>query len=210
MVLRLLIRRAPILLLLLFLLSSCDQFSNRYEISKDQKGRTVRLDKRTGEIAIVEDDKILLLKDAKDIEQKQKKATDRLGEFKYWPLLDIPQFKIQAKLTTVWRDGYALYAVELRPFSGKAKGKGFTPIESDKKQEKPAPSINPEPVIRALENRTLFLILEDMPFELANEQLKFSRVVDDSSKPIGMDAKGQLSISKESYEKIDNWNIQWR
>ena len=65
---RLLKKHAPILLLSLFALSSCDQFGNRYEISKDQKGRTVRLDKRTGEIAIVEDDKILLLKDAKEFE----------------------------------------------------------------------------------------------------------------------------------------------
>lgn len=202
-----------------FLLIGCDQIGSRYELSKDQKGRTLRLDKRTGEIAIIEDDKIVSLKDAKDIEHRQKEASDRVGKFKYWPAQDLEQFKIRVNLTAVWRDGQMLYSIAFRPaYPGLAKKGGFTPIEKDNEKkgiEKDAerkdtePKLDAEKVIRGIANRRFDLILEDAPFQLAREQLRFSIVVDKKGKYIGQDAKGQIPMSRETYEKIDVWTIQW-
>jgi hypothetical protein len=199
----------PVILTVALLLSGCDQLGNRYEISKDQKGRTVRLDKRTGEIAIVEDDKIILVKDAKDLEGREKQALDRVGKFKYWPPQDLKQFNIQVNLTTVWRDGKLFYAVEFRPSSPKLEKAAIALKEKNNGKNRSDAPVDAEKIIRAIMNRRFDLILEDTPFELAKERLNFSLVVSDKSRIIGQDAKGHILMSRETYDKIDVWNIHW-
>lgn len=72
------LRRAALILATLTIgLSACDQIStSRYEITKDQSGRTLRLDKRTGEIAVVEGERIAPIGDAKTVDaEKSTRAT---------------------------------------------------------------------------------------------------------------------------------------
>src|SRR5262245_2789159 len=85
--------------LLAFSLAGCDQLGGRYELSKDSKGRTIRLDKRTGEMVIVDGDKIVSLKEASEVDRKEKEETTKVGEFKYWPPLQLDNFSTQVKAT---------------------------------------------------------------------------------------------------------------
>jgi len=60
-------RGAAILFALLSLgLTACDElerrYGTRYELKQDEQGRMIRLDKRTGEVAIVEGDRLVPLK----------------------------------------------------------------------------------------------------------------------------------------------------
>lgn len=196
-----------------FFLVSCDQVGERFqsgdkfELSKDEKGRTLRLNKRTGEIAIIENGRIISLKDAKEEDRQEAEKIRRIGQFKYWNDTDIPQFKLVASLTTVWRDGRALYSVSFRPMQSK-------PEKNDKGKSESSPKdtsqlLKPD-VISKFESHTFFLLLSDVPFELARETLVFSQIVNSEEKPIGWDAKSSIAMSRESYEKLDSWNIQWR
>jgi len=50
-------RKAPLFFLVLFMLTGCDV--GRYEIKEDKSGRTIRLDKWTGEITIIAGDRLV-------------------------------------------------------------------------------------------------------------------------------------------------------
>jgi hypothetical protein len=194
--------------ILAFSLSACDQIGSRYELSKDSKGRTLRLDKRTGEMVVIDGDKIVLLRDAKEEERKEMEAVERAGIFKYWPSMQLPNFKAEVKLTTVWRDGDVLYAVDFSP-SKEGKGKSEASSSSDKKSG-PLAKDDSAAIILAIQRHTFSLLLLDTPFELARVELKFSQVVDDQNKPIGLRANGRIKMSRESYQKVDVWNVLWR
>jgi hypothetical protein len=68
------IRSALLTALLAIALQSCDQLpgKDRYEIKQDSSGRTIRLDKQTGEISILEGDKLTPIQ-----EEADKKATEQ-------------------------------------------------------------------------------------------------------------------------------------
>src|SRR5437773_6332151 len=78
---------------------------NRYTLSKDASGRTIRLDKQTGEIAIVDGLEIRPLKNATQATAERAAKGKELEEPKSWPDVDIPQIGARASLSTAWRDG---------------------------------------------------------------------------------------------------------
>lgn len=191
-------------------LSACDQIGigSRYELSKDSKGRTLRLDKRSGEMVVIDGDKVLSLRDAREDERKEREAVERAGVFKYWPSMQLPNFKAEVKLTTVWRDEEVLYSVEFLP--SKESGGKSEASSSTEKKAKPLAKEDPTAIVLAIQRHTFSLLLLDTPFELAKIELKFSRVVDDESKPIALQANGRIKMSRESYQKVDVWNVLWR
>lgn len=179
-------------------LLGCDEapFGNRYEISKDQSGRTLRLDKRTGDIAIVDGDRIIHLRDAKDADAARKTDDDALARAKAWPKVDLPQFGVDIWLQTSWQDGVLLYWVRFEPMRKKTTSDEVAATSKTFDDTK-------------LLRRTFTLILEDAPFELATQRLTLTRVVDDAGKPIGREAKGKIQMSKDVYRRIDSWNVSW-
>jgi hypothetical protein len=193
-----------------FSLSACDQIGigSRYELSKDSKGRTLRLDKRTGEMVVIDGDRIISLRDAREDERKEREAAEQVGKFKYWPVMQLENFRAEVGLTTVWRDGHVLYAVEFRP-SRKSGSKDQSSTSGDKKVT-PQEKFDSTAIIQAIEKRKFFLIFFDVPFELAREELNFSRVVDEKNKPIALTASGRITMSREAYQKVDEWNVRWR
>ena len=104
-------------------LISCDQlnsqFGNRYEITKDQSGRTLRLDKRTGEIAIVEGERITTVRDSVQADLEKQTEKSNLAKAKYYPAIGLPQFGLDATIATSWQDENLLYSVSLRPTAKK-------------------------------------------------------------------------------------------
>jgi hypothetical protein len=195
------------------LVAACDQISpSRYEITRDQSGRTLRLDKRTGEIAVVEGERIAPIRDANTVQAEQSARADNLAKAKAYPALPLNTFGFEATLRTSWQDGKLLYFVRLAP-------KKFDPSTARPAQEVAlAPSS--EPVAKAakrtpidwskFERHTWTLLLEDAPFELAKETLTFTGVVDDDGKIDSREAKGSIAMSSESYRRVDSWNVMWR
>src|SRR4030042_3386630 len=77
-----------------------------YEMKQDDKGRTVKINKITGAVSVIDGDKIVKLKDEDDI----KAETKKLGESKIWPVLPLPIVgSANAILKTKWSDGKIYY-----------------------------------------------------------------------------------------------------
>ena len=85
---------------------------NRYEITKDQSGRTLRLDKRTGEIAVIEGERIAPIRDAKAVDAEKATKVGDLARVKNYPPLRPSNFGVEASLLTSWQDGKLLYALD--------------------------------------------------------------------------------------------------
>ena len=95
------------LILLLFLsvlfLNGC------YDTKQDKNGRIIKVNKFTGEISVIDGDKVLKLKSDDEIKAEQDEAK-KLGEPHIWPSqrLTIAGGAI-ASFTTKWSDGNLYY-----------------------------------------------------------------------------------------------------
>src|SRR4051812_6484372 len=107
--------RALLFVCVALAMCGCDQLEgNRYEIIKDQAGRTLRLDKRTGAVSVIEGERIVPVRSAKDVEQERSVTSAELGKAKSYRLVPLPQWGVQATLRMSWQDGRLLYAESLR------------------------------------------------------------------------------------------------
>lgn len=166
-------------------LSSCDQ--NRYEIKEDKAGRMVRLDRRTGEITVLEGDKLVKLKDP-DAQRMENTLVERLASPKVWPEVELPQLdKSKVTLKTLWRNGHLHYQFSLAP--------------------------EPKPVReRAIVSFTVafmdasgFKTLEiDLPLQ------RLTRIVNDKSETTSMDLDDSVPCSQDQYERSLAWTVRWR
>lgn len=204
------LRSTPFLIALVAL-SGCDQISpSRYELTKDQSGRTLRLDKRTGEVAVVEGERISPIRDAKTVEAEKSTKTNDLAKAKPFSDISVTTFGFDATLRTSWQDEKLLYFVRFQA----PKSRGFQPLDATARSEGDPPAKTapkPAPVDWSKFGRyTWTLLLEDAPFELAKQSLNFTGVVDDNGKIYSQEAKGSIAMSSETYRRIDNWNVMWR
>ena len=191
-------------------LTACDQISNRYEITKDQTGRTLRLDKRTGEISVIEGERIVPVRSGKDVDQEKAMSTRTLATAKDFPNVALPQFGVEAQLRTSWQDGKLLYALSFRPGTPKPAADTENGEGAKQTADKPKSTKSSSTDWVRVKGYQYFLLLEDVPFQLARETLTFTEVVNDSEKTIGMDAKGSIPMSSDTYRRIDLWNVEWR
>lgn len=163
--------------------------SDRYEMSKDAQGRTVRLDKKTGEIAVIGNDRVITLKSDKDAETEKKSALD-LHAPRSWSDVDIPQIgNVKAALSTSWRDGMALYQFTVKPISKDL-------VAAQKKYM-----------------ATLTLELFDANgFVLARIPVivgSMSRVVNDKGEGIELSSNDSIKMSQDTYSSLVGWNVAW-
>jgi hypothetical protein len=163
--------------------------SDRYEMSKDAQGRTVRLDKKTGEIAVIGNDRVITLKSDKDAEAEKKSALD-LHTPRSWSDVDIPQLgNVKAALSTSWRDGRTLYRFTVKPISKDLAA-------AQKKYM-----------------ATLTLKLFDANgFVLARIPVivgSMSRVVNDKGESIELSSNDSIEMSQDTYSSLVGWNVAW-
>ena len=97
-----------------FLTVGCDQLTgtsgnNRYELKQDSTGRTIRLDKQTGDIALVEAGKVTPIPSEVQLRQEQLVQQARIAALsspKYYPPLSVEVIGGKtATMSTMWRDG---------------------------------------------------------------------------------------------------------
>lgn len=95
--------------------------ADRYEIKEDQQGRIVRIDKRTGEIAVLEGDKFEV-KTPPGFWRSLLGNQRDLSEPKSWPTRAIePLGADSALLGTSWRNGNLYYKLSLSPVSDRLR-----------------------------------------------------------------------------------------
>lgn len=157
-----------------------------YEVKQDDKGRTVKVNKLTGELSVIEGDKILKLKGEKEVKAEQE-AANKLSYPRTWPdiTLSIGDVTI-AKLITKWSEGIMYYQF----FTDKnLRGKGYYFANL---------SIQ-------LNDNASFLIEEiQIPLSSMTGQLGLDGKTIES-----MEHKGQKPMSEETYKKITGWNVTW-
>ena len=163
--------------------------SSRYEMSSDSQGRTVRLDKETGEIAVIEDDRLTTLKSDKDAEAEQQRALD-LQTPLTWNDVVIPQIgNVQAGLSTSWRNGEMFYRFTVRPIN--------------------------EGLSRARQRyeATLTLqLLDANGFALTRIPVtvrSMSRIVNDKGEDVALSRNDSILMPKDTYSSLAAWNVSW-
>jgi len=90
-------------IIVIFIFTGC----SLYETKEDKQGRTILVNKITGEIAIIDGDKIIKVKSDKEI-AKEKASEDLLGITKVWDTMLFNNIPVELK--TKWSNGNMSYS----------------------------------------------------------------------------------------------------
>jgi hypothetical protein len=108
-------------LLMILAVVSCDQFptnrsssppaeKEKFEMTEDKQGRTIRLNKVTGEMAVLEGSALVPVQSPEDA-QRNANTVSVLSQAKVWAPTQLPQISKDTSvyLSTSWRDGKLYY-----------------------------------------------------------------------------------------------------
>lgn len=157
-----------------------------YEMKQDDKGRTVKVNKITGDISVIEGDKIIKLKGEKEVKAEQE-AAKKLGDAKRWPEVNLAIANgTNARLVTKWNDGIMYYQFFIdKNLRGKGNYLARVSIQ--------------------LHDNASFLI-EEIPVSVSS--MTGSLGIDGKTIE-SMEYKGQRLMTEETYKKISEWNVTW-
>lgn len=190
------IARHPIgaILVVVFSLALASCGGDQYELTQDKRGRTIRLDKRTGEVAVVAGDRLNVLKTPEQVEADEavvREQAKALGSPKTWPPKDFKQIGVtNATLKTVWKDGRLRYQLQLFPAP-----KNYENYDKNKS--------------------TLFSTLkfyDGSGFEVISVDLNRSDlvgIVDEKGDWVGLYANTSTSCSQSDYQALARWHLFW-
>ncbi len=180
--------------LCILILAGCTA-TPRYQLSKDDKGRLVRLDTKTGQIMRINDDKLVSAQ-PKTTEQSKSERQIPLIKLpnggKAWPPITVPDLgNDNAALTTYWYNGKMHYVIELYPmskrlkliYSGYYNNPSFSLTLSDKNDKQVAWTSVPG-------NRSKHTFSK----RLNTEELSM---------------EGVIVMGKQEYDSIAGWQLQW-
>ena len=169
--------------------------TQRYQLSKDDKGRLVRLDTQTGEVMLIEGDKLTSAPGTTTAETKPKPQIPHLtlpSGGKAWPTLSIPDLgDARAALTSYWYNGKLHYVIELYPlskrlklvYSGYYSNPSFSLILNDKTGKRVAWTAVPAGRLKHTFNK-----------KLETEELS---------------VEGVIMMTKREYDSLAAWQLQW-
>ena len=201
-------------------LAACDAGErSRYELGKDGSGNTVRLDRKTGEVAVISGDQIKTLKDATKIDAERKARLAALEKVVTWGTEDIPQIGAQAWLSTSWRDGKLYFSLTLGELASErlmdewtAKSeieRGPTPkIDAKVTQAGLAKAMKHSPFTVHLLDANGFQ-LTSISIGLVGESV-LTRTVDETGTANRYEAKGSVPLSEDDYTRARRWTMKWR
>jgi tellurite resistance protein len=156
-----------------------------YDTKVDEKGRTVRINKITGEMSVIDGNKIIKLKTEKEAEAEQE-AAEQLGESKEWSAIPILNKYANTTLKTKWSDGNIYYQLYVD------------------KNLKDVANYNSVLTIELYDSES-FLIRKITV--RANNMVV---AVDSDGKTIeAMEYKEKMPMSEIAYKKIKKWDIIW-
>jgi hypothetical protein len=169
-----------LLIMTVFLITSC------YEMKQDDKGRTVKINKITGEVSVIEGNRIVKLKDENAIKAEHK-AAQKLGETKVWSGVTLPiAGGVNATLMTKWSDGNMYYQFFV---DKNLRGKGSYYAN----------------LTVLLHDESAFMV-EKISVPISS----MTGVVGGDGETIkSMQYKGQEPMSEDKYRKIREWTVRW-
>ena len=191
------IRRQPVCKLgvVFFLLALVSCGGERYELTQDQQGRTIRLDKRTGEVAVIAGDRLIIAKTPKQLEREEaakRKQGEALTAPKTWPIQVFKQIGVtDATLTTSWQDGILRYQLLLRP----------VPKNYDKN------------ALLSFSAPLTLKLYDGAGFEVISLDLNRSdltAIIEGSGNRVGLSANSSAPCSQSDYETLAVWSLNWR
>jgi len=156
-----------------------------YETKQDEKGRTIKINRITGEMSVIDGDKIIKLKTDKDIKADQD-STKKLSEPILWPAITIMNKYANVNFKTKWSDGNIYYQIHVdKNLRDKALYNAILTIE--------------------LYDNENFL-MSKIPV-MVNSMA--GGVGSDGKTIETMSYKDQMPMSEDAYKKIVSWNVLW-
>jgi hypothetical protein len=157
-----------------------------YDSKQDEKGRTVKINRITGEMYVIDGDKVIKLKTEKEVKAEQE-AAKQLGESKTWPAILILNRYANTTLKTKWNDGNIYYQLYV-----------------DKNLRDIANNYNAELTIELYDSESF--LIRKIPVRVNSMVV----AVDSDGKTIEeMQYKGNMSMSEDAYKKIKKWDVVW-
>ena len=190
-------RNAAAATLCVLILAGCAA-GNRYELSKDNAGRVIRLDTQTGEVMLVEGNQLTTLKETTEANVKTNVKDEEIPQVeipdggKSWPTLTIHELgNTNAELTSYWYNGKLHYVLELYPFSkwlnlvyaGYFPNPSFTLVLND-----------------ATDKQVAWTNLS------AN---RLQRKINKTRNAGELSAEGVITMTNEDYDRLAAWQLQW-
>lgn len=202
--------------LVLVSLIGCGE-NDHYEISKDPTGRTVRLDKKTGQIAVIEGDEIKILKDPKILE-KEKDTQKILAKPKYWDAVDVRNLNVKFVLKTSWRDGEMFYDLSLYHLDKTNAEWAVIAADTDEKRNKAnailaqntIASVSAQLNSAARHEPFLIQLFDENMTKLREVQVtRLTRIVDNKDFTQSFEKESSIPLSAELYSQLKTFNVQW-
>jgi hypothetical protein len=173
------------------LLSSCG--GDRFELKEDKHGRTVRLDKRTGEVVLIEDDQMIAIKTPAQLE-KERELERKKYESHSKPIsrdtLNIPQAQIDsAFLTTKWVENELIYRLTIMPIPEQ-----YTQYNG-------------------ISDPYIINFIDSTGFEITQRNVSksdFHRLTDSTGVASAIQTEGKIECSAREYMSIFKWSLSWR
>lgn len=181
------------ILLLVTSLLGCGQ--ERYKITEGKDGKAYRLDKKTGEMVLIEDNKIIPLE---TVESKRAKRTHEkiLENPIEWGEVQIPGHNLKVKLKTSWRESKLYYEFTVFPYSSLER-------IYNKKESDPYYGVDYGFTI-GLVDKNSFVIIK-IPISL----WIMDKFVNESGEISGLLINSNIGLSKDEYEAMATYSPGW-
>lgn len=196
--------------LLSILLLGCEK-KERYTIEQGKDGRVYRLDRETGEMAVVTGDKLIGISTPEQQKSEKKFEVD-LAQEKEWPIHVIPTpHNLSCRLKTSWREGKMYYIFSVHPVKK-------APVDASEKQTESSSSTATknwewrDQYIDDISNHITIHMNDSGGFKLAEIGVPFYkliRIVDDKGEPSNIQNEGNVQCTSEIYRALVDWSMQW-
>jgi hypothetical protein len=163
-------------------------------VTKDSEGRTIRLNKSSGEVVVIEGDRMLVPKSKEEVEAEKKTEESKLREQKEklanrreWDQSIV--LKTKVSLNTIYLGSQMRFKLVFENLPEKWEESSYV-------------------------TRIFTLIFLKNGIEVFSQPLnrsEFTRLVDDSQKvaKYGLSYDGSITMTPEEYEMLGGWTLTW-
>lgn len=184
------------LLLSLAVVAICSCGCSRYEVKEDKEGRTVRVDRWTGDMVLVAGNTMTKLKSPEELEKDEQEAKKRAATLavpRMMPPIAIPQLGngVTAHTRMMWRDGVLHFQLSIRPLSKTLRSARDLPYRS---------------------SSFTLAFYDDQAFKVKSIDVRLASMaetVDDSGQGMSLDIDDSTICDADEYQRISSWNIFW-
>lgn len=179
--------------LLLIIILGCEQ--DKFQMVKGGDGRTYRLNKRSGEMSLINANEIIPLETPQSKEIKQ--ILDKTLENPInWEVIQIPGKNLNVKLITSWREHRLYYQLIVFP---------YTSLEGiyNKKENEPSYGLSYGFTIELVDKNGF--VIKSIPISL----WFMTKTVDNVGEPIQVSINSNIELSKSEYKAIASYAPAW-